>query len=253
MSALRQLNLVQGFGDPCIGKMAKLEQVIKGIKRVQATAPQTKSTPRLPISPELLLAIKRAWEKEKLNEDQIMIWAAALLCFFGFLRSGEVCVPSDKAYDQGAHLSFRDVVVDNPAHPQSLQVKIKASKTDPFRQGVAIYVGRTNQSLCPVAALLAYMVMRGNSPGPLFRFQNGRHLTRPRFVKEIRVALALAGIDPAPYSGHSFRIGAATTAAQKGVSDSTIKMLGRWKSSAYQLYIKTPREKLAQVSRELVA
>ena len=45
----------------------------------------------------------------------------------------------------------------------------------------------------------------------------------------------MAGIDFVPYSGHSFRSGAATTAAKQGISDATIKMLGRWKSSAYQL------------------
>jgi len=36
------------------------------------------------------------------------------------------------------------------------------------------------------------------------------------------------------------------------VSDATIKMLGRWQSSAYQLYIRTPREQLAGVSLTLV-
>jgi len=77
-------------------------------------------------------------------------------------------------------------------------------------------------------------------------------LTRQRFVARVREALTLAGIDCSPYSGHSFRSGAATTASKCGISDATIKMLGRWKSSAYQLYVKTPRDQLARVSLELV-
>ena len=118
-----------------------------------------------------------------------------------------------------------------------------------------MYVGRTNKPLCPVSAVLAYMVMRGKAPGPLFIFQDDKckPLLRPRFVTEIKRALLAAGIDPKPYSGHSFRIGSAMTAAKQGVKDSTITMLGCWKSSAYQRYIKTPREQLASISKKLVA
>ena len=54
------------------------------------------------------------------------------------------------------------------------------------------------------------------------------------------------------YAGHSFWIGAATTAAEKGIEDSVIKMLGRWESSAYQLYVRSSREMLSSVSRRLV-
>lgn len=196
--------------------MVKLEQVLRGIKSVQARRlGPDKKLGRLPVTPSLLMAIKTSWEKEACTRDRSMLWAAALLCFFGFLRSGEVCVPSDAGFDKGAHLAFGDIKVDNPRNPQSLQIRIKASKTDPFRQGVAIYVGRTNMPLCPVASLLSYMVQRGNKPGPFFVFQDGRPLTRARFVTEFRAAVAAAGIDPKPYSGHSFRIGAATTVEYK--------------------------------------
>ena len=79
---------------------------------------------------------------------------------FGFLHSGEVCNPGEKAFVKGAHLTMQDIHVDNLANPQSVQVRIKASKTDPLRQSVLVYVGCTNQPLCPVSALLVYMVRR---------------------------------------------------------------------------------------------
>ncbi len=67
-----------------------------------------------------------------------------------------------------------------------------------------------------------------------------------------RKALDRAGVDSRLFSGHSFWSGAATTAAAKrGMGDATIKLLGRWKSNTYQLYIKTPREQLAVPSANI--
>ena len=66
-----------------------------------------------------------------------------------------------------------------------------------------------------------------------------------------RSALTQAGIDSSLYSGHSFRIGAASTAAANGVVDSLIQTLGRWKSSAYLAYIKIPSENLSAISRRI--
>ena len=118
---------------------------------------------------------------------------------------------------------------------------------------MTIFLGRTDLPLCQVAALLAYLMVQGPGEGPLFRFEDGRALTRPRLVAAVRDALARAGLKPEDYSGHSFRIGAATTAAACGVPVDTIKTLGRWRSQAYQLYVRLPRKHLAGLSRTLVA
>ncbi len=83
-----------------------------------------------------------------------------------------------------------------------------------------------------------------------------RPLTQARLVNSIQSALRMARIAAARYSGHSFRIGAATTAALAGLPDSLIKTLGRWESSAYALYmvyIRTPPPTLYSVSGVLVA
>ena len=79
-----------------------------------------------------------------------MLWAACCLCFFGFLRSGEVTVPSLKEYDSEGHLSVGDVALDSQRDPSVVRVHIKQSKTDPFRRGVFIYLGKTENDLCPV-------------------------------------------------------------------------------------------------------
>ena len=89
--------------------------------------------------------------------------------------------------------------------------------------------------------------------GPLFKFADGRVLTRQRFVSAVREGLKKAGIHSSKYSGHSFRIGAATTAAARGIEDCVIKTLGRWESVAYLQYVKLPRSQLAGYSNVLVS
>ena len=104
--------------------MAKLEQVLRGIKSVQCRNP--KRITRLPISPDLLDKMRRVWIKEPCTFNGRMLWAASSLCFFGFLRSGEITIPSDSAYDEGAHLGFKDIAVDCLHCPQVVKVHLKA-------------------------------------------------------------------------------------------------------------------------------
>jgi len=67
----------------------------------------------------------------------------------------------------------------------------------------------------------------------------------------VRQALSQAGVDTVQYNGHSLRIGAATTAAQAGLSDSLIQTLGGWKSSAFISYIRTPPAEVIAVAARL--
>lgn len=62
--------------------------------------------------------------------------------------------------------------------------------------------------------------------------------------------LSSAGIE-GHFSSHSFRIGAATVAARNGLPDHQIQALGCWTSFAYQLYIRTQFEALANISSQL--
>ena len=134
--------------------------------------------------------------------------------------------------------------------PACLRIRLKASKTDPFRKGCFIHIGKGSYPLCAIQALMAYLTMRGNMDGPLFLFQDGRPLSRVSLTEWLRKILSAAGI-PGTFSSHSFRTGAATVAARNGVPDHLIQALGRWTSNAYLLYIRTPAEALAQLSSQL--
>ena len=238
------------MGDPYHGvSMPRLEYTTKGIKKAESENPSTRSLVRLPITPSILLGLKREWEKGPITEDRLMIWAACTLAFFGFLRIGEMTVSDGSSYDPQVHLSVDDITFDHSSAPTVMFINIKASKTDPFRKGVSLSLGRTYRPFCPVAAMAAYLQASGSEPGPAFCFKNGEPLTRKKFVTQLKTGLEAAGIDYKKYNSHSFRIGAATTAAAKGIEDSIIKTLGRWESSTYLRYVKIPREQLISYTR----
>ncbi len=196
-SAIRHLQIARGFPDPSISGMPRLEGVVRGIKASQARAELSKKN-RLSITPSILDAIRSHWDQQGPTQDQVMLWAAASVCFFGFLRSGEITVQSDSSFDPKCHLTFGDVSVDDIVAPKLLRVHLKCSKTDPFRKGVDVFVGKMDNRLCPVTAMLAYLA------GFLFRFTDGRLLTKARFVGELRQVLSATGHNPKDFAGHSF-------------------------------------------------
>ena len=127
-----------------------------------------------------------------------MLWAAACTGFFGFLRTGEFTVPSAKNYDNEVHLNLSDLTLDNRSSPQLVGIKIKQSKTDPFRKGTTIFLGRSGKAICPVEAITSYLAVRSPQPGPLFMFKSGSPLSRTALVKHLQEALQQAGLNPAP-------------------------------------------------------
>ena len=179
-----------------------------------------------------------------------MLWAACCLGFFGFLRAGEFTCTSTGNGTQGV-ISVADVSIDSRENPQLLTVHLRTSKTDPFSVGAYLYLGRTSTILCPVAAVLGYLAIRPSNPGPLFILEDGTPLKKEYFVAHLREALSRAGVQTAGFSGHSFRIGAASAAAKAGMNDSFIQTLGRWRSDAFTTYIRTPAAELAAATIRL--
>ncbi len=253
LSAVRNLQITYGFPSPFDTPTPKLNQLLRGIKITrgkQGCVPKRK----LPITPTILRQVRLVWNEVGHDYDHTLFWAAATTCFFGFMRAGEIALKVNEQFDNSSHLSFADVATDSRSNPTYVQLTLKASKTDPFRSGVNIVLGTTGDDLCPVSALFSYLRKRGSNPGPLFLRENGTPLTCSAFVSQFRLALVKAGYpgsETRQYSGHSFRAGAASTAAALGMEDSLIKTLGRWESSAYLIYLRLPREDLQSVSRRL--
>ena len=141
--------------------------------------------------------------------------------------------------------------MDNHTNPRMIQFHLKVSKCDQFGAGANIIVGCTDAPLCPVSAILNYIETSGDIPGSFFVDSSHKALTKQRFVNQIQIILNSIGLRQDQYAGHSFHIGAATTAAAAGVADSTIQTLGHWHSAAFLQYIRTPKEHLASLSAVL--
>ena len=211
----------------------RLQRLLRGIKRVQPIPS------RLPITMDLMRVLQKGLDLN--NADHIMLWEAYCVGFFGFLRAGEFTVNS--IFEPDSRLLVCDLQVDCLLNPSCLKIHIKCSKTDPFHSGCDVYLGKGNPDVCPLAAISSYLHVREEAPGG--------PLSRQILASKVNHILHSAGY-PGTYSGHSFRIGAATTAASCGVPDHLIKTLGRWSSDAYQVYIRTPISSIVQVTSQLL-
>ena len=204
-----------------------MNYVLRGIRRAQSTTPRRT---RLPITSELMASMQEVVFRPTSPRSVLerhLLWAACCLGFFGFLRSGEFTGTPGNTQP----LLVSDVAVDAHENPTVVRVFIRRAKADPFGKGVAIFLEITGQNLCPVTAILGYLAIHPQGEGPLLVWGDHTPLRQDRFVQETRAILREAGFDPSQYSGHSFRIGAATSAATRGVPDHLIKTLGRWHTS----------------------
>ena len=150
---------INGLAPTTRSTYPRLQQILKKIRKDQAATHPPKV--RLPITLQILQDIKCLLSGKPQSYTIIMTWAACCLTFFGFLRVSEFTIPSQKQYDQSCHLSLGDISLDNRDTLRLLRIHLKQSKTDPFRRGVEIYLGVTDDSTCSLKGILPYLALRG--------------------------------------------------------------------------------------------
>lgn len=84
------------------------------------------------------------------------------------------------------------------------------------------------------------MAIIGKAAGLLFQLENGQPLRHCTFTTQVQQALIASGVDGSLFNSHSFCIGAATTASAAGVPETTIKHLGRRRSSTINNIFELP-------------
>ena len=242
MSAIAYYSAIRG-DDVDFSKFRRLYYLMKGIRRTQGGSRRRRK--RAPITPAVLKEINiNLFNSSRPYEDKIMLWAALLTAFYGFLRVSEYTSQRKTSFDPASTLLFSDMSFKKDG---SVSLLIKKSKTDPFREGVMLRIAKNRSKLCPVNALRHLAKTHPTRSGPLFTFANGRFLSR----RDINRVLVESTNGKVNISSHSLRIGAASTAAAAGCPKWLIQALGRWSSDCFRRYIRIPKKTIDDTSKSL--
>lgn len=234
IASLKSHQIDYGYDNANFENDIQIKRMLRGVKRVNGLKPKNE---RLPITRDIVVKLVNQCGT---SFNGITMRTAICVAFAGFLRTGEFTYSS---WNSSSHdlLISRGGIQFNKG---SVTLTLPRSKSDPFGTTVPISMPETRDSICSREALKVLFV-RFPAPldAPLFcqnnplGYKSRMCFTRDWFLNSLRDLLIKAGINPVGYNGHSFRTGAAHSAAAAGMTDEEIKTLGRWKSDSYRLYM----------------
>jgi hypothetical protein len=232
ISAVSSLNYIQkAAGGQDLTKLFFVSKFLQGLKKSSVLQDL-----RLPITPPILSKLCEAAEKLFPVHTAHLLKAMYLLCFHAFLRIGEITVQSTTKQNANL-LHVSQISLNHITNCVSVTFyKFKHSSSDfPFQLNIKCLKQKDGYNL--LFELAQYLVIRKMTPGPLFMHRD-KPITKSVFCDHLNQCLKFAKIDHKFYKSHSFRIGAASTALQKGYSHEQIQKMGRWKSDAYKKYLR---------------
>jgi integrase len=123
-----------------------------------------------------------------------------------------------------------------------IMARFRSSKTDQYNEGALRYVGKTTNSRCVVKALIEWYALDSahfeeHDDRPMFRYPNGKVMTREEMQHDLREAAVDCEIDEQRFGTHSWRVSGATWLYQAGYDIETIKRHGRWTSGVVHVYL----------------
>ena len=232
----------------------RINMLVNAIKRVQGQVTNKRQPITASVLDKMCSMLRSGYYSDYM--DYLLI-AVCVTAFFGFLRCAEFTVNNVKDFDPAFSLCLGDLTF----HVTHVELLLKSSKTDPFRHGVTIQLFKNsdNCKLCPYTALQLYLVKRNNKfdrqcnlTEPLFLAEDGTPLTRSVFIFHVKQIISRLGLNNSYFSGHSFRVGASTSASSARLEDHVIKTLGRWSSDCYKTYIRTPKHVIQDAQKALL-
>ena len=161
------------------------------------------------------------------------------IAFFAALRVGEITCQTNQSQQNLIFLNQASFIRSREDSVNVVKLTLRNYNHSDPANPVDIFIYRA-KPVCPISLLLAYLSLRGTSPGPLFCWPDISPISRNFFTKALSDSLRFCHLDVSGYKSHSFRIGAASWAAAKGLSDAQIRAFGRWKSNVFLQYIRAP-------------
>ncbi|KAI0665643.1 hypothetical protein C8Q78DRAFT_932820, partial [Trametes maxima] len=238
LDAVWAWHLAQGWPPPLTEEdRTRIQWSLRGLENMQRG--RRSRPPRPPVTLHMLAAIKGALRLS--DPFEACIWAIACCSFWGLLRFGEATVRSRGQFNPDQHLKRQDALFGRDLDGKEYaRLDLPSAKT--ARPGEVQHVFLVPQdSLCPLDALrnLASVVPAA-ARDPLFSWRDNRGEIHPMLrdttLEFINRTLASKGYGSA--FGHSFRIGGASFYLSQKVDPEIVRIMGRWKSMAYQVYIR---------------
>jgi hypothetical protein len=215
--------------------------LIKGAENLQFYSNKQKHVKKTMTLPLLRLLGHSIANSGWSTHSQSVVWACYTVAFFGSYRLGEILPKHENTFNPFETLLWSDVKF---IETDSIQIHSKITKTrKPGGEYVSLFTFPYH-GCCPVAALKFLAKISNankNNNFPVFRFNNGRHLTKNFLNKLIGSHLKPhIGDDSFFYSCKSFRAALPSALASDPHSDNdrSIKQWGRWSSDAFERYTK---------------
>ena len=229
LSGVKFLHGATGHDFP--GDNFLLETTMQGLKRRLAGTPKQV----LPVDPVLLRRMYQFIDVRK--PVDLAAWCGFLLAFYCLFRKANLC-PTESTDNPSMVLKRSDIKIDEEL--QTVLVYVNFSKTNQYmlRSHVIPIPRNTDPALDLYSHIkLLYSKVKTNPDSPALSFSKNGFINHRTFTDKLKLLIKKAGLDPALYSGHSFRRGGASYLYSVGGSTLMVQVLGEWSSQIYTRYL----------------